>query len=266
MKPLAYIDTETTGTDTANDAIWELGIFAPDAGVEKVWRMKPWKPIPPEVEELSGVKNAELAACPPFKAKAGEIAAELLKYDFAGFNVRGFDVPIIWEEMYRAGITLNFNGTLIIDHGVIFKKKEERNLTKAVSFYCNVPHEGAHGAMADCKGTRMVAVGQMVRYPEMFKMSREELAKFSEYDDAVKELTFDGKIIEVNGVPCYAFGKYSRKNPGPIKDDTGLAHWLLGKDFPQHTKIVVRAILDMIEGTATPVPKKEWEKPAPKKA
>lgn len=247
MKPLAYIDCETTGTDTANDAIWELGIFAPDAGVEKVWRMKPWKPIPPDVEELSGIKNADLADCPPFKAKAREIADELVKYDLAGFNVRGFDIPIIWEECYRAGIICNLNNTLIIDHGVIFKKKEERSLSAAVPFYCKVPHEGAHGAMADCKGTRMVAIGQMVRYPEMFKMSRKELAKFSEYDDAVKELTFDGKIIEVNGVPCLAFGKYSRTNPGPIKDDLGFARWILTKDFPQHTKLVVGAILDKID-------------------
>lgn len=245
MKPLAYVDTETTGTSVTSDAIWSLGLYSPDVDFQQEWIMKPWKPLPPEVEQLCNVTNAYLEQFPPFKEFASKIYSHLQEFDLAGFNVRGFDVPIIFEELFRCGLTWDTSMTLIIDHGVIFKKREERTLGAGVKFYTGQEHTGAHGALADCVGTRLVAMGQMIKYPELARMKRAELAAESEYEGPTK-LTYDGKIVLIDGVPHYAFGKYFDK-PGPIKDDPGLGQWMLSKDFPEQTKMVMRRILNDIE-------------------
>ena len=248
MKPLASIDVETTGTNTATDAIVSLAIHV-GYGDEysREWKFKPWKPIPPEVEQLIGISNAQVANLPPFKADAFEIHNALSKCDICGFNVRAFDVAIIWEEFYRCGIEWDLSDTLIIDAGTIFKLREERTLTAALKFYCGIEtYEGAHGALSDARSTADVLEAQLKRYPDLGKMDRAALAKASEYDGP-KRLTFDGKIIEgPDGAPIFNFGKYRDKQV-KVTDDLRYAEWMLSADFPAQTKLVLRKIIEELE-------------------
>lgn len=249
MRPIAYLDLETTGTNIATDAIVSVGIhtdspipneeFGPTT--DFYWLVKPWKPIPPEVEELIGVTNATVENLPSFPTVAVYVHDILSICDLYGFNLRAFDVPLLWEEFYRCGIEWDLSNTLIIDAGCIFKIREERTLSAAMQFYCGKSHDGAHNALDDCKATREVLEAQLKRYADLGKMDRAALAKASEFDGP-KRLSYDGKIcIGPDGDAIYTFGQ---KTKGvKVKDDVGFARWILGKDFPEQTKMVIRKLL-----------------------
>ena len=75
-KPLVVFDLETTGLDLVNDRIIQISYIKifPD-GKEKRDNIfvNPQKPIPSEVELLTGITNADVASKPTFK----EIAQKL---------------------------------------------------------------------------------------------------------------------------------------------------------------------------------------------
>lgn len=247
MKPLLYLDAETTGLNPATDAIVSLALHCSDGGdtYNRDWIFKPWKPIPLEVEQLTGITNEMVQHCPPFQSAAAEIHNALSKCDLAGFNLRHFDIPILWEELNRCAIEWNLDDTLVIDAGVIFKKKEARTLSAAMQFYCGKPHEGAHCALADCRATRQVLEAQLNRYPDLAALDRAALAKASEYDGP-RPLTFDGKIIEgPDGDAIYNFGQNTKGVK--VRDDINFAYWILSKDFPVQTKTALRKLLDHYE-------------------
>jgi DNA polymerase-3 subunit epsilon len=245
MKPLAFLDLETTGTDIALDAIVSVGIFtvSHQGGTTSQYQMrfKPWKPIPPEVEALIGITNADVEKCPPFKECASDILYRLNGCDIAGFNVRDFDIPLLWEEFYRAGITWDLSKTEVIDAGVIFKLKEARTLTAAMQFYCQKDHSGAHRALDDCLATAEVLEAQLKRYPELAALDRQGLAKASEYDRPARA-SLDGKILTNEaGEAIYGFGKHEGKR---VKDHQDYGQWMIAQDFPEQTKMVLRTLLD----------------------
>jgi DNA polymerase-3 subunit epsilon len=249
MRPIAYIDTECTGLDTVKDAIFNLAVHVPDMQVSREWLLKPWKPIPKDVEELTGITNERVKDCPMFKDRAAEIHSVLIDFDLAGFNVKGYDIPIIFEELARSNIIWDLSKTLVIDHGNIFKIREKRDLSKAVQFYCNVEHKDAHGAMADCIGTHRVALGQLMRYPDLFEMTREQLAAASEYEGP-KKLSWDGKIIEgEDGEPVYNFGKYYGAQM-KVRHDISYAEWMMKGEFPAQTKIVLGKLMQQYSDEA----------------
>jgi DNA polymerase-3 subunit epsilon len=158
MKPLKVLDTETTGTSPATDRILALCITEVnpetwETGKVEGWEFNPGIPIPPESTEHHGIRDADVKDLPSFKAMSGYVHRALSDCDLAGFCLIQFDVPILWEELYRAGIEWDLTGVHIVDAGTIFKKKEERTLTAAVRFYCGREHVTAHRAAGDVGAT-----------------------------------------------------------------------------------------------------------------
>jgi DNA polymerase III subunit epsilon len=241
LKPLAFIDVESTGPDPGTDAIFSVGMFGfPPYLFDKEWLCKPWKPIPPEIEKLTGTTNEMVANCPPFKAFAAEIHSLLSLYDLGGFNCRQFDVPILWEELFRSKIEWDLRNTLVIDAGTLFKLREERTLSAAMMFYCGKEHTGAHRALDDSRATAEVFAAQLQRYPDLQSLDRAALAKATEYDGPIRA-SLDGKIrYNEYGDAIYGFGKHEGQK---VKDHRDYAQWMLTKDFPEHTKMVLRTLL-----------------------
>lgn len=247
MKPLASIDVETTGTNTATDAIVSLGIATLDGQRTYYRQFKPWKPIPKEVEEIIGLTNADVTNEEPFQNHARAIHDDwLTQYDLVGFNLNGFDIPIIYEELYRCGVTWDLSGILVIDVGTAWKKLEERTLEAAVKKFLGRDHAGAHNALTDALATAEVLHAMKNVFPQVGKMTDLELADFSKFDDRKNQLTLDGKIIKgPDGDPIYNFGQ---KTKGvKVKDDLGFAYWILGKDFPSNTKSWLQNYMDALE-------------------
>ena len=134
QKPLVIFDLETTGLDMVNDRVIQLSYIKvyPD-GKETRGDMliNPGKHIPEVVEQLTGIKDADVADKPTFKQVAAKLNEEFTGCDFAGFNSNFFDIPMLAEEFLRAGIDFDFSKCRLIDACTIFKKMERRNLAAA---------------------------------------------------------------------------------------------------------------------------------------
>lgn len=266
-RPLSIIDIEATGLEITRDKIIDLAVLKiyPD-GVQAPfsWRFDPGIPIPPESTAIHGITDEMVKGCPRFEKKAAQVLDVLDGSDYAGFNIVGFDLPMLYEEMWNAEQPWEPNGAAIVDAGVIMKRKEERSLEAALMFYCNEEHKHAHGAMADVYATFKVLERQTDgcgpmgltedafeerardKYGALAEMSVQELSDFCALDrDGGRRLDFIGTVVRnKDGVPVFG----TKRNRGvPIENDYGYAEWILRSDFPRHTHRVLRAVLEEID-------------------
>ena len=97
-RPVVFFDTETTGTNARTDRIVEIACVKvrPD-GIRESWvrRVNPTIPIPAASTAIHGIRDADVAHLPAFPAIAGELAAFLDGCDLAGYNIAGFDLPVL---------------------------------------------------------------------------------------------------------------------------------------------------------------------------
>ena len=270
-KPLVVFDLETTGLDIVNDRIFQLSYIKvyPDGKEEREnIYFNPQKPIPQEVIELTGTTNEDVADKPTFKALSKELEEKFSGCDFAGYNSNHFDVPMLSEEFYRAGINFDFSKCRLIDAQAIFHKMERRNLAAAYKFYCGRKMEedfAAHRADQDTEATYRVLQGELDMYSAERQKEKERqlennmdaLAEFSKTNDNVdfsgrivwKEMKdANGKVmLDADGKPrkqeVFNFGKYKG---WPVVDalrrDPGYYNWICSSDFTSDTKQVLTRI------------------------
>lgn len=270
-KPLVVFDLETTGLDLVNDRIIQISyIKVMPSGEEKRENIfvNPGKPIPPLVQQLTGITDADVADAPSFKSMAASLATKFKGCDFAGFNSNHFDIPMLAEEFLRAGIDFDFSSCRLIDAQTIFHKMERRNLAAAYKFYCGRKMEDdfeAHRADQDTEATYRVLMGELDKYsaenqtePErQLANDMDVLAEFSKNNDNVdfagrivwKEVTgSDGKpVMGADGKPLrqevFNFGKHKGLPVADVlKRDPGYFSWMLGGDFTYNTKQVLTRI------------------------
>ena len=270
-KPLVVFDLETTGLDLVNDRIIQISYRkVMPSGEEKRENIfvNPGKPIPPLVQQLTGITDADVADAPSFKSMAASLATKFKGCDFAGFNSNHFDIPMLAEEFLRAGIDFDFSSCRLIDAQTIFHKMERRNLAAAYKFYCGRKMEDdfeAHRADQDTEATYRVLMGELDKYsaenqtePErQLANDMDVLAEFSKNNDNVdfagrivwKEVTgSDGKpVMGADGKPLrqevFNFGKHKGLPVADVlKRDPGYFSWMLGGDFTYNTKQVLTRI------------------------
>jgi DNA polymerase-3 subunit epsilon len=240
-KPLCFLDLETTGTDAAKDRIASIAAVINEGGsASDVWLeelINPGIPIPAEATAVHGITNEMVAGKRTFKQAASTIHAFIRGCDLAGYNLLNYDLPLLWEEFHRVGITLDLSVVNVVDPCVVFREKEKRDLTAALLFYCAERHDGAHGARADVEATRKVLKAQLGRYHDL-PQSIPELSAFCRQD---RRVDLAGTIVlNDKSEPCYTA---KRVRGVRVKDDPGFGTWMLRNDFPEETKIHLRRIL-----------------------
>lgn len=245
-RPLAVFDIEATGTNPRADRIIELSVckIMPDSSRHLFeFLVNPGVPIPPETTEIHGFSDGDVADCPLFADKAHEIADVFDGCDLAGYNLIRYDIPILCEEMIRAGLVTDLAERRVVDMQRIFHQREPRDLSAALKFYCGELHLDAHGATADVMATIRVLEGQMQKYPDL-PHSVDELSGYCDFrkPDWVDRT---GKLRWKDGEVVLGFGK---RQGEVLKDlivnDPGYIDWMLKSNFPRDTHDIVRAAID----------------------
>ena len=241
--PLVFFDLETTGINISTDRIVEICYLKvyPDGREEtKTMRINPGMPIPPEATAVHKITDADVAGCPTFKEVAKTIAADLEGCDLAGYNSNRFDVPLLVEELLRAGVSIDISRRKLIDVQTIFHKMEQRTLSAAYKFYCNKSLENAHTAEADTLATYEVLKAQLDRYPDL----KNDVAFLSQYSCYSNNVDFAGRMVyNDKGEEVINFGKYKGRLVTEIlKSDPGYYSWIMNGDFPLNTKKMLTEI------------------------
>ena len=105
-RPLVVFDIESTGVVPQRDRIVELAVLKvfPDGHTQNtVRRLNPEMPIPAGATAIHGITNADVADCPTFLLIADKLYRYLEDCDLAGYNITGFDIPMLEAEFKRAG-------------------------------------------------------------------------------------------------------------------------------------------------------------------
>lgn len=240
-RPLAIFDIESTGPTPRADRIIEIAIIKlfPDGSMEEyVFRVKPEIPIPPESTEIHGITDADVAGLPTFGELAPKLIHILENCDLSGYNVIRFDIPMLVEEFERVGYHFELEGRRIIDAQRIFHKREPRDLSAALNFYCNEEHLEAHGAIGDALATLKVLGAQLLRYPDLPR-NIDELDKYCNQRPS-SWVDREGKLKWENGEIVLNFTKNKGKSLREIiNHDPNLLKWLLNSDLPRDMKEII---------------------------
>lgn len=254
-RPLAVFDIESTGADPAKDRIISLAVqkFWPADLADKTnrvepreWLVNPGVPISPGATRAHGITDDAVAYLEPFSAVAAEIHRVMSHCDLCGYNVREFDIPMLWEEFARCGIEWNLEGVKVVDAMAIFKRKFPRTLAAALMTYCGREHDAAHNAMADVAATAEVLSGQLETHRDLGGMNVAGLAEFSCNDELdgepVTRVDLAGLLVRgAAGVVRYTLKKVRGV---AVLDDPGFANWMLKSDFTVNTKRALRKVLE----------------------
>lgn len=269
-RPLVFLDFETDGPsepDPAQDRIIQAGLFRLEVDGTGTPRTKLIHPgpecIPLKRSEIHGITDQMLVAAPRFEKVAKSFLAQIDGCDIATFNGSNYDIPLLWEELWRAGITWDTSQHRLVDVAALWRKMEPRSLSDAVRRFCGVePSEDMHDAGVDARCTRDVLAGMMERWPEAPR-SIDDLARLT-----APALRIGGKefpridlagilVRDENGRALYAH----KKNRGmALEDDRGYADWLLRQAW---ISAETRTVLERELRALTPVlddPPSAWGK------
>ena len=238
-RPLVVFDLESTGLNITEDRIIELSYVKvyPDGREEsKTFRFNPEKVIPQQAIDVHHITNDDLVNEPTFKERAHDIARIFEGSDIAGFNSNHFDIPLLAQEMSKAGVNFDPSQHKFIDVQTIFHKREKRDLEAACQFYCGHPMENHHSAADDAKTTLEVLKAQLDYYANDAEPLQNDVDYLSQYSTHNRNVDLAGRIIyNENREPVFNFGKHKGKL---VKDvftrlDLGYYDWMMKSDFAE---------------------------------
>ena len=262
IRPIAFIDLETTGIDIVRDRIIQIAVLKvfPDGNEEmKTWIINPTIPIPAVTSEIHGMYDEDVKDKPTFADISNSLANYINDSDLAGYNSNRFDIPLLIAEFLRVDIDFKLEGRNIIDVQTIFHKMEPRSLRAAYKYYCGEELIGAHDAENDIRATYEVLKSQLERYENAeyedkdgnksypIKNDIDVLQKFTPFDflDPTKKLVYDDQNQVI-----FNFGKYKGELVAEaFKKEPNYYKWMMEKEFSSFTKIAVTKIWQSIHQT-----------------
>ena len=251
--PLVVFDIESTGTSPRKDRIIELAaikVRVDGTEEERCWLFNPTVHIPEETTAIHGIADEDVKDCPTFADRAAELFDFFRGCDLSGYNCDRFDVLCIEEEFARCGYNFAASQRKHVDVQRIYHRKEPRDLTAAVRFFCGRDHAGAHGAEADTRATLDVLKAQFAKYGDLPR----SVAELDEWIAPHDPLNADrmGMIRWKDGEWIVNFGKKKGDSLKKLAfDEPNFLRWILKGDFDTEVRMIVR---DLLENGRLPPP------------
>lgn len=248
-KFIVFFDLETTGPNLATDRIVAYSFIKIDPDtlqhVDQIsGRCNPGIPISPEATAVHGIKDEDVSWCPTFESVCDTLYSFLDNCDLGGYNILNFDVPVLVEELMRAGY-YNFprDGTRYIDVFQVYKHFHSQSLSAAFKNYFNMELENAHDADADIKATVDVFRAQKICHAYQLGYGLAGFIELSE-EASKNRVDFAGKLAkDEKGYVIYSIGKAKGER---ILDNPGFGQWMLRQDWI--TNNTAKILTDIMEG------------------
>lgn len=264
QRDLVFFDIEATGLNVIKDRIIQIALIKykanGDSPGELSMLINPGAVlISEEAYAVHGISSQMVANKPTFDQVAHELYEFIGDADLAGYNSDRFDIPMLLEEFFRAGIDFDLDKRKTLDVQKIFYKMEPRTLAAAYRFYCNKVMENAHDALEDVRATIEVLAGQINKYEGAEYITNEgklEPSPITNDIDALADFTSDTRTIDAtqrlkfdsNGVVVFNFGKYNGQNAAEVLcRDRQYYNWILEKDFSAQVKQIVKRLVKEYE-------------------
>ena len=242
-RPLVFFDLETTGIDVATDRIIQIAVVRLEktphvdnfTRTEEMWLVNPVVTIPEAATAIHGITNEDVADMPTFAEVSEEIAWWFRDSDVCGHNVIRFDIPLLENEMKRAGNDFHVYGG-VIDTLRIFQARFRHTLECAHRLYAGTWFEGAHDAGNDTDALVAILDGMLKEHPDMPR----EPGEIASTPPSPDYIDAEGKFIWVSGEAVFSFGGKTkgRMLKEVAKNDRGFLQWMLSQDFDATTKAI----------------------------
>jgi DNA polymerase-3 subunit epsilon len=151
-KNILFFDLETTGLETHKARIVEIAIIY--NGNKKTFYINPECNIPESASRIHGIYNEDVKDCQTFK----ELAPKLIKIIdececLCGYNIRKYDVPILYTEFLRCGISMPEKPLLDV-YELIQDLMKSKKLKDVFRILTGKELENAHSGLADISATK----------------------------------------------------------------------------------------------------------------
>lgn len=235
LKDIAWLDTETTGLDVENDRIVELAIVRGNSSM--LTRFSPGYPMPPEAEAIHGISDADLVGMGRFTEERGVAVLKALGRIVGGYNIIGYDLPLLEAELRRVGLVLP-NDLRVIDLKPLYFKMHPRHLSDCYREYTGEELVDAHHAIADADACARIFPRMIERHTQDIPQTIEEMHAECMGD----RVDWQGKLVRLeSGDIAINFGKHQGTPLREVPRD--YLHWMLDKDFSAKVKTHVRRSL-----------------------
>lgn len=242
-KPLAVIDLETTGVNPNRDRIVEISVLKilPDGRHrQRTWRVNPGISIPVSASAIHGISDEDVADEATFEDLADTLITWIGNADLCGYNLKKFDLRVLYCEFNRVGATFDMEGRAIIDPMEIFYRYEPRDLAAAVRRYLGREHASAHSAAADVLATAQILDAMLARHEDLPRSVDGLHEEFLDPD----RVDSDGFFRRVEGEIRFVKGKHRGQPLAAIAGSSpDYLRWMLAQDLFDDTKAIVRDAL-----------------------
>jgi len=241
MKQYVTIDFETTGTSITRDRIVQVAAvkFNPGNPYEAVGTfvslVNPGMRIPKEAYDVHGISDADVMSAPGFKQVFPQLLEICRGCDIVGYNLKKFDLPLLFEECNRAGVEFTGWDYVVYDACRVFQVKEPHTLAGAIKFYLGeTAPENLHDAKADAIYAAKVMEAQLKEYDLLVPLDEATETLKAELGDT---LDMAGYLAVDENTMVFNFGKHKGR---AVTLEKGYANWMLGGEFPFETKQLIR--------------------------
>lgn len=252
---IVVFDLETTGIDTQKDRIVQFAALKVDENfVEKerlVLDINPTIPISIGASRVHGLYDKDVRDCATFADVADLIVAFFEGCAPAGYNIIGFDIPLLDAELRRCGKKLLVGDERVIDAFAVYLKFEGgsmkgKNLTNAYKFYCEEElGDDAHNALSDTSATVAILEAQVKRYADHLTWPTESARDLYTWTmGAHVDLTGKFRWNEQDGA-AITFGKHKGKTLRHLcKYARPYLRWMLRGNFSSEVQELICEALD----------------------